>query len=82
MAQHLVESPCINHPKSFAGKCTPVNQDHPPLIIGIDPDGSGALAAIQVQAVPQPNAHVVHDADVELHDNPVEIFQGTTRKRR
>ena len=35
-----------------------------------------------MQAVPQPNAHVIHDADVELHDNPVEIFQGTTRKRR
>ena len=60
----------------------PVKGVHPPLIIGIDPDGSGALAAIQVQAVPQPNAHVIHDADVELHDNPVEIFQGTTRKRR
>ena len=35
-----------------------------------------------MQAVPQPNAHVIHDADVELHDNPVEIFQSTTRKRR
>ena len=51
-------------------------------MIGIDPDGSGALAAVQVQSLPQPDAQVIQDVDIELHDNPVEIFQSATKKRR
>lgn len=66
----------------LTGGHPPRKHDLPPLVIGIDPDGSGALAAIQVQALPQPDAQEIQDVDVQLHDNPVEIFQGATRKRR
>ena len=66
----------------LTGGHPPSKHDLPPLVIGIDPDGSGALAAIQVQALPQPDAQEIQNVDVQLHDNPVEIFQGATRKRR
>ncbi len=67
---------------SLTGERLPCKQGLPPLVIGIDPDGSGALAAIQVQSLPQPDTHEIQDVEVQLHDNPVEIFQSTTRKRR
>ena len=81
-AHALTHADTLRYTPCSAGDGLPVKQGHPPLIIGIDPDGSGALAAVQVQAVPQPNAQVIHEVNVELHDNPVEIFQSTTRKRR
>ena len=66
----------------LTGEHTSPKHDLPPLVIGIDPDGSGALAAIQVQALPHPDAQEIQNVDVQLHDNPIEIFQGATRKRR
>lgn len=74
--QHVLSHSCN------PGEHLPPKHNLPPLVIGIDPDGSGALAAVQVQSLPQPDAQVIQDVDIELHDNPVEIFQSATRKRR